>query len=100
MGAWYDIFQGGTLRNYVRLKTEAGTDAARKGQRLLVYIGGHAGVPRSHKVGGVEFGDKAPFDLDDAMLRWYDWLLKRRIQRRGPRQAGKNFCHGQKRMAR
>lgn len=76
MGAWYDIFQGGTLRNYVRLKSEAGTDAARKGQRLLVYIGGHAGGPDLHKVGGVEFGDKAPFDFDEAVLRWYDWLLK------------------------
>src|ERR1700675_667331 len=29
MGAWYDIFLGGTLKNYVRLKTEAGTEAAR-----------------------------------------------------------------------
>ena len=76
MGAWYDIFQGGTLRNYVHLKSEAGTDAARKGQRLLVYIGGHAGGTELHKVGGVEFGDKAPFDLDEAVLRWYDWLLK------------------------
>jgi len=64
------------LRNYVRLKSEAGTDAARKGQRLLVYIGGHAGGTELHKVGGVEFGDKAPFDLDEAVLRWYDWLLK------------------------
>src|SRR5258708_26637468 len=45
MGAWYDIFLGGTLRNYARLKTEAGTEAARRGQRLLVYIGGHAGGP-------------------------------------------------------
>src|SRR5580692_7521127 len=26
-GAWYDIFLGGTLRNYSRLKTEGGTDA-------------------------------------------------------------------------
>src|ERR1700674_1815773 len=34
MGAWYDIFLGGTLRNYVRLKNEAGTEAARRGQRL------------------------------------------------------------------
>jgi uncharacterized protein len=76
MGAWYDIFLGGTLHNYVHLKSEAGTDASRKGQRLLVYIGGHAGGTELHKVGGVEFGDKAPFDLDEAVLRWYDWLLK------------------------
>jgi len=24
----------------------------------------------------VDFGPKAPFDMDEAMLRWYDWLLK------------------------
>ncbi len=75
-GAWYDLFLGGTLRNYVRLKTEAGSDAARKGQRLLIYVGGHAGDAEARKIGAVEFGDKAPFDLDEAMLRWYDWLLK------------------------
>jgi putative CocE/NonD family hydrolase len=75
-GAWFDIFLGGTLRNYVRLKTEAGTDAARKGQRLLVYVGGHAGGSDSRRVGAVDFGEKLPIDEDAMVLRWYDWLLK------------------------
>jgi uncharacterized protein len=75
-GAWYDIFLGGTLKNYVRLKTEAGTEAARRGQRLAVSVGGHAGESSSGKVGAVEFGNKLPADGDEAMLRWYDWLLK------------------------
>ena len=76
MGAWYDIFQGGTLKNYMRLKTEAGTEAAKRGQRLLVYVGGHAGGWDSRKVGAVDFGEKLPIDADAMMLRWYDWLLK------------------------
>jgi putative CocE/NonD family hydrolase len=76
VGAWYDIFLGGTLKNYVRLKTEAGTEAARRGQRLTVSVGGHAGESSSGKVGAVEFGNKLPADGDEAMLRWYDWLLK------------------------
>ena len=76
MGAWYDIFLGGTLKNYVRLKTEAGAEAARKGQRLLVYVGGHAGGWDSRKVGAVDFGEKLPIDGDELTLRWYDWLLK------------------------
>ena len=76
LGAWYDIFLGGTLKNYVRLKTEAGTEAARRGQRLAVSVGGHAGESSSGKVGAVEFGNKLPADGDEAMLRWYDWLLK------------------------
>jgi len=76
IAAWYDIFLGGSLRNYVRLKTEAGTEAARRGQRLTVAVGGHAGGPNTKKVGAVEFGDKLPWDGDEATLRWYDWLLK------------------------
>src|SRR5437016_4186016 len=74
--AWYDIFLGGSLKNYVRLKTEAGTEAARKGQRLVVSVGGHAGESKSGKVGAVEFGSKLPADGDELTLRWYDWLLK------------------------
>ncbi len=75
LGAWYDVFLGGTLRNYARLKKEAGTEAARRGQRLMIYVGGHAGGSTSRKVGAVDFGDKLPFDVGEATLRWYDSLL-------------------------
>jgi uncharacterized protein len=75
-GAWYDIFLGGTLRNYARLKTEAGTDAAKRGQRLVVYVGGHAGGSASRKVGAVDFGEKLPIDEDEMTLKWYDAILK------------------------
>jgi len=74
VGAWYDIFLGGTLRNYLRLGADAGADAARHGQRLLVMIGGHAGGGR--KIGEVDFGPNADIDTDEVMLRWYDHLLK------------------------
>jgi putative CocE/NonD family hydrolase len=74
--AWYDIFLGGSLKNYVRLKTEAGTEAARRGQRLAVTVGGHAGQSSTGKVGAVEFGEKLLADSDEVTLRWYDWLLK------------------------
>ncbi len=73
--AWYDIFLGGSLKNFVRLKTEAGTEAAKRGQRLAVTVGGHAGQSSTGKVGAVEFGNKLPADLDEITLRWYDWLL-------------------------
>ena len=78
LGAWYDIFLGGTLRNYVRLKKEAGTEEARRGQKLMVYVGGHAGGSNNKKVGEVDFGEKLPFDLNEVMLSWYDELLKGR----------------------
>jgi putative CocE/NonD family hydrolase len=75
-GAWYDIFLNGTLKNYAGLKIDAGTDAAKRGQRLVVFVGGHAGAAGARKIGAVDFGEKAPFDLDELILRWYDWLLK------------------------
>jgi putative CocE/NonD family hydrolase len=76
LGAWYDIFLGGTLRNYVHLKKEAGTEKARRGQKLMVYVGGHAGGSDSKKVGAVDFGEKLPFAFDEVMLSWYDALYK------------------------
>ncbi|HMD39537.1 MAG TPA: CocE/NonD family hydrolase [Candidatus Acidoferrum sp.] len=74
--AWYDIFLGGSLRNYSRLKTEGGTEAAKHGQRLMVYVGGHAGGSSNRRVGAVDFGEKLPIDQDEITLRWYDWIFK------------------------
>src|SRR5271156_1042899 len=51
VAAWYDIFQGGALRNYMGIRAHGG-DAARAGQRLLVVIGGHAGS--GQKIGDVD----------------------------------------------
>ena len=74
IAAWYDIFLGGSLRNYIGLKAHAATEAARRGQRLLIMIGGHAGSGR--KIGDVDFGPSANLDVDDLILPWYDYLLK------------------------
>lgn len=73
--AWYDLFLGGSLRNYLGMKSGAATEDARKGQRLLVVIGGHAGGGR--KIGDTDFGAEAEkVDENDTTLRWYDFLLK------------------------
>jgi len=74
IAAWYDIFLGGSLRNYLGIKEHGGNDAARNGQQLMVIIGGHAGSGR--KVGEVDFGPDAPFNEDDVILEWYDFLFK------------------------
>jgi len=76
LAAWYDIFLGGSLRNYELLKSKAGSEVARKGQRLLVGLGGHAGGWEQRKIGELDFGEKAPFDGDALVLDWYDMLLK------------------------
>jgi putative CocE/NonD family hydrolase len=72
--AWYDIFLGGSLRNYMGIKAHGGSDAARKGQRLLIAIGGHAGGGR--KVGDVDFGPNAEFQEQEFTVEWYDYLFK------------------------
>jgi uncharacterized protein len=75
IGGWYDIFLGGTLRNYEGIKAHGSTDEARKGQRLLVQIGGHAGFGRH--IGDVEFGDESlKFPSSKVVLDWYDHLFK------------------------
>ena len=73
--AWYDIFLGGSLRNYIGLKARAATEEARNRQRLLVVIGGHAGEGR--KIGEVDFGPEAEkFNEGEVTLHWYDFLFK------------------------
>ncbi|MGA2538820.1 MAG: CocE/NonD family hydrolase, partial [Terracidiphilus sp.] len=74
IAAWYDIFQGGSIRNYIGLRDHAGNEAARKGQHLLVAIGGHAGGGRH--IGAEDFGPAAAeFDEDEITLAWYDYLF-------------------------
>lgn len=75
VAAWYDIFQGGSLRNYLGILAKGGSEEARRGQRLLVTIGGHAGSGR--KIGDVDFGPAAAeYDQDQVTLQWYDYLFK------------------------
>ena len=74
LAAWYDLFQAGSLRNYEGIRDHGGTEAARKGQQLVVVIGGHAGsMP---KVGDVDFGPNAKEPQDEWELQYYDYLFK------------------------
>jgi len=75
VGAWYDIFNGGTLRNYMGAKAQGSTEAARTEQHLLIEIGGHAGFGR--RIGDVDFGPHATENgYTDVILDWYDFLFK------------------------
>ncbi len=74
VAAWYDLFLGGSLRNYEGIKAHGGSEAARKGQQLVVVIGGHAGP--GPKVGDVDFGPNANEPQDQYEMRWYDYLFK------------------------
>ncbi len=62
------------MRNYVGIRAHGG-DGARGGQRLLVAIGGHAGI--GQKIGDVDFGmAAAQFEEDAVILSWYEYLLQ------------------------
>ena len=75
VAAWYDIFLGGSLRNYMGIKTHGGNETARRGQHLLVVVGGHAGSGR--KIGDLDFGPAAAQDDENEItLKWYDYLFK------------------------
>jgi putative CocE/NonD family hydrolase len=74
VAAWYDIFLGGSIRNYMGIKAHGASEEARRGQRLLIVIGGHAGEGR--KIGDFDFGAPAEYDEDGLILDWYDHLFK------------------------
>lgn len=75
VGAWYDIFNGGTLRNYMGAKAHGSTEVARTQQHLLIEIGGHAGFGR--RIGDVEFGPHAlENEYTNVILDWYDFIMK------------------------
>lgn len=81
IGGWYDIFLYGTVRNFLGLRSQGGSDAARS-SRLLV--GPWAHITRSllwmgNLVGDVNFGIQASsqaLDLMGVQLRWFDYWLK------------------------
>ena len=78
IGGWYDIFLGGTIRNFLGMRANGGTDDARRGQKLLIGPWQHSSRGAS-VVGNHYFGlaaDAMAADLDGVHLRWFDYWLK------------------------
>ena len=78
VGGWYDVFLGGTIRNYVGMREMGATDEARRGQRLIIGPWVHGGAPTSVS-GQYSFGTRssaADIDLMGLILRYYDHWLK------------------------
>jgi hypothetical protein len=74
VAGWYDLFQDGSIRNYVGIRRGAATEAARSAVRMVIIPGGHAGFDR--KVGEVDFGKDSVLDLDGFQYRWYDHIMR------------------------
>ena len=78
IGGWHDIFQRGTIRNYLGMKSRGAGEAARTGQRLMMGPWNHS-VPFTNLVGDVDYGYRASpisADVDGAQLRFFDYWLK------------------------
>ncbi|MGI8632118.1 MAG: CocE/NonD family hydrolase [Solirubrobacterales bacterium] len=73
VGGWFDIFLGGTLENFARLRGQGGSPRSRSGTRLLVGPWGHGtafGSFPDHRF--KEFGTSGNVDLADLQLRFFE----------------------------
>jgi len=80
VGGWYDIFAGGTLRNYTELRRNGATREARQA-RLLMGPWSH--VSYGGVIGDMDFGFTSALafmnlqgDLTALTQRWFDHWLK------------------------
>lgn len=77
--SWYDVFAEGGPNAYQSIKANSRFPAAREGQRLIVGPWGHLlpySVPSSRGAGDIDFGPAALIDLNQTLLRWFDYWLK------------------------
>ena len=78
IGGWYDIFLGGTIRNFLGMRENGDGEAVRKAQKLIIGPWQHAGRGTS-QAGSHYFGvaaDALALNLDGIHLRWFDYWLK------------------------
>jgi putative CocE/NonD family hydrolase len=77
VGGWYDIFLGGTLRNYLGMRQHGGSAQATQ-QRLIIGPWFHTTM-WPNIAGEVDFGVMAQglaIDIEGIILRWFDHWLK------------------------
>lgn len=77
VGGWYDVFLGGTLENFRRMRQEGGSPLARAGQKLLIGPWGHGstfGTYPDHSY--PPFASGAPLDVGEEQLRFYARYLR------------------------
>jgi hypothetical protein len=76
VGGWYDIFLRGTLENFVRMQQEAGSERARRGQRLLIGPWSHGSTFGPYPDHGFDVcGPSSGIDLTGLQLRFFSGCL-------------------------
>jgi uncharacterized protein len=73
VGGWFDIFSQGTLRGYVGMSQQGGTEEARRRSNLVIGPWEH-GISRTS--GEVDFGPTASVNGLALQVRWFDYWLK------------------------
>lgn len=78
-GGWYDIFLGGTIRNYVGMRTGAKSRWAREHQYLTVNPRDHYTYGSNAAMGNYDPGVRSvngTIDLDGRQIAFFDRVLK------------------------
>ncbi len=76
VGGWYDLFASAMLNDFSRLHHTAQDPAMRRNHLVIMGPWIHGLTPQSTKVGEVDFGEGAKFDLQQHFLSWFDFWLK------------------------
>jgi putative CocE/NonD family hydrolase len=72
LGGWFDLLLNGTLNGYIGARNRGGTEAARRGARMIVGPWGHGA---SQKYGDVDFGPEAMRNAFERELQFFDYHL-------------------------
>ena len=84
VGGWFDVFLGGTLENFVRMRREGGSAAARAGQRLLVGPWAHGSTYGLFPDHGFDlYGPDDAIDFTKDQLEFFDRHVRGRGDRDG-----------------
>jgi uncharacterized protein len=74
IAGWYDVFLTGSVKNFIGMRNESGSDVARARQKLLVGPWTH--MPWAPTSLTSDLRGCGPGIVDDMQLRWFDQFLK------------------------
>ncbi len=75
IAGWYDVFLGGTIKNYVGLTDSGHDEGTRRDQKLLIGPWAHMPWTPVSRLGS---GGPSTMEIDSWLVRWFDQTLKGR----------------------
>lgn len=74
IGGWYDIFSKTTIDLVDKVRESSEDRMARRNQFVVIGPWGHG--PGARKVGDLDFGEQAQFNLGKLQLEWFQYWLQ------------------------